>query len=228
MKEYKPLRIHRSYAFSGAWAWYCRDCRMGGWRSTPGGAGDTARKHWRCEHGGGCHVTAKPFRGVRLPEHWAAEDEYIRTNSKVATPESLARRRRIIERTGPDIYPLHLLDSGILARADGATRPGRWIPVGPPGSPRPIGWLESRAWYEWHYFRGVDPQSRREAIPTAIRAAVVERDWPWCQICGGLVALGEQHLDHIKPRSLGGRDVVANLRLAHDLCNIRRGAPVDG
>ena len=71
--------------------------------------------------------------------------------------------------------------------------------------------------------RGNDPGQSRPPIPPRVKAAVLERDWPNCQICGGLIALGEQHLDHIKPFSMGGEDTVENLRLTHDLCNMRRG-----
>lgn len=88
--------------------------------------------------------------------------------------------------------------------------------------------MTSRAWVEWYWLRGRDPEAVRENIPRAVAQAVLERDWPYCQICGGLIALGEQHIDHIYPYSLGGPPTLANLRLTHDLCNIAKGAKVDG
>lgn len=64
----------------------------------------------------------------------------------------------------------------------------------------------------------------RPRIPVKVAHAVIERDWPNCQLCGGLIALGEQHFDHVTPYSAGGKETETNLQLAHDLCNIRKGA----
>lgn len=112
----------------------------------------------------------------------------------------------------------------MVQEADQDAKPERWNPIGAPDSARPLAWLDRRAWWEWSWIRGVDPTAARPAIPKQVKAAVLARDWPNCQLCGGLIGLGEQHLDHIKPYSLGGLDTVENLRLTHDLCNIRRGA----
>lgn len=163
--------------------------------------------------------------GARTEQVWSDETDFILAESHVATAKTLLRRRHLIERRG-DTWPLHLLGNpiGVVRDAD-ARKPERWNPVGPPGD-RPLGWMERRAWWEWHWFRGIDPMKTREPIPLSVKAAVIERDWPYCQICGGRVALGEQHLDHIVPYSHGGPSSVANLRLTHDLCNIRRGARV--
>jgi hypothetical protein len=55
------------------------------------------------------------------------------------------------------------------------------------------------------------------------RAAIFERDAWMCGICGLPVAPEDASLDHIVPVSLGGPHTATNLRLAHTLCNSRRG-----
>ena len=163
----------------------------------------------------------------RTEEVWAAEHAYILKHSLVATEATLAKRRRIIEKRGGKAMPLHLMDLDIIYEADEDEKPEQWWTVGLPGS-QPLGWLQRRAWTEWYWLRGRDPEAARPSIPLSVGRAVIERDWPCCQICGGLIALGEHHLDHIYPYSLGGPATVANLLLTHDLCNIAKGAKVDG
>lgn len=87
--------------------------------------------------------------------------------------------------------------------------------------------IPSRAWYEWHWQRGIDPDSRRTAIPVWIRETVIDRDGDVCQICYDVVEPGDLHLDHIKPWSKGGEHSVANLRVTHSLCNMRKAARYD-
>lgn len=107
--------------------------------------------------------------------------------------------------------------------------PSKWRYFGPDDSPYPLASMISRGWFEWQWARGIDPtEEHRERIPEHVGATVIERDWPFCQLCGGRIALGEHHLDHIIPWSHGGKNTVENLRLAHDICNMRRGAPSDG
>lgn len=55
------------------------------------------------------------------------------------------------------------------------------------------------------------------------REAIFERDGWLCGICGEPVEAGDATLDHIVPISLGGADESSNVRLAHSLCNSRRG-----
>ena len=161
----------------------------------------------------------------RTEEVWSAEAAFILSESLVATPRTVQRRRRIIERSGSLAFPLHLMQNAqqIIWDADEDEKPERTFPVGSPDSAHPLAWLDRRAWWEWHWIRGVDPTANREAIPLRVKAAVVARDWPNCQLCGGQIALGEQHLDHIVHYSRGGEASVANLRLTHDLCNMQRG-----
>lgn len=60
---------------------------------------------------------------------------------------------------------------------------------------------------------------------------LMARDGTHCQICGGLLSRRVQDpthdlyitFDHILPRSSGGLDELANLRLAHQACNRARG-----
>lgn len=160
---------------------------------------------------------------------WAAEAEYILAESQVATPEAVARRRRFIERyRGGHPYPLQFMDIEVVWNADLPEKPPSERYIGHPDDPRPLAVIPNRAYSEWFWFRGRDPHENRPRIPDYIKRAVIERDWPWCQICGGLVALGEHHLDHIHPYSQGGPASVENLQLTHDLCNIRKGARIDG
>lgn len=73
------------------------------------------------------------------------------------------------------------------------------------------------------------PKRRRaERLRNAKRApinreAIFERDGWLCGICGEPVAVGDATLDHIVPISLGGSHEPSNVRLAHSLCNSRRG-----
>jgi len=56
------------------------------------------------------------------------------------------------------------------------------------------------------------------------RELVFERDEWICGICGERVVPGDATLDHVVPVALGGAHTVANLRLAHAICNSRRQA----
>lgn len=53
--------------------------------------------------------------------------------------------------------------------------------------------------------------------------AVYERDHEICGICGEHVEPADISVDHIAPLSLGGQHTWENVRLAHLLCNVRRG-----
>ena len=149
---------------------------------------------------------------------WAAEADLILSTSIVATERTVARRRHLIEKSGGQTWPLHLMRDPqlIIFMADDDRKPKMWLDFGLCAMP-------SRAWYEWFWFRGREPKAPRTKIPSRVARGVVERDWPECQICGGTVGLNEHHLDHIIPWSLGGPDSIENLRLTHDLCNMARG-----
>ena len=83
--------------------------------------------------------------------------------------------------------------------------------------------MRSRAFMEWFWYRGVDPDSRRKSIPKWMRDTVIERDAGICQLCGDPVADDDVHIDHITPVSLGGRNEINNLQVAHSTCNLRKG-----
>lgn len=105
------------------------------------------------------------------------------------------------------------------------TPPPRWKYFGPPGSPRPLAAMESRAWLEWRWARGLGINNRSK-IPARIREAVLARDGLICQLCNEPVEPDDVHLDHIHPVSKGGQDTISNLQVTHSRCNIRKGARV--
>lgn len=105
-------------------------------------------------------------------------------------------------------------------------KPDRYLLFGPPGSPRPIAMMESRAWWEWHWQRGIDPDRVRPGLGAGVRAAVIERDGYLCRLCWGEVEPDDIHIDHIHPVSLGGSDDLDNLQVAHSRCNLRKGARI--
>ena len=150
---------------------------------------------------------------------------FIPAPPSVITEASWRERDRLAGKFYPQIMDLlafgedHLID--ILIDVEGDEKPPREFRV--------IGaMLQSRSWLEWHLFRGIAPAARRPSILPALRAMVIERDGHVCQICHGAVEPGDIHLDHIKPVSRGGPTTFANLRVAHSLCNIRKGARFDG
>lgn len=62
---------------------------------------------------------------------------------------------------------------------------------------------------------------------------VIDRDGVCCRLCGDPVDLRLKHpdpmsksMDHVVPLSRGGRHELANVQLAHLVCNMRKGARV--
>lgn len=51
---------------------------------------------------------------------------------------------------------------------------------------------------------------------------LLERDGPWCCLCG-LPLDDDQTFDHLRPVSLGGEHRKYNLGLAHERCNKSKG-----
>ena len=129
-----------------------------------------------------------------------------------------------------EAYPLERLpretQERIAAQVAAPEPPARWYPVGAPDSHRPLAWLPSRGFYEWHWARGMDPDSARTPLPSGMRQRVIDRDGYVCQLCGGDVEPTDVHIDHIVPYSKGGPNTLANLQVAHSRCNIRKGARV--
>ena len=65
-----------------------------------------------------------------------------------------------------------------------------------------------------------------------LRLRLRERDGDLCWICGKAMVFGTRKnkpdvasIDHIVPKVHGGPTTMANLKLAHRLCNNRRGSP---
>lgn len=106
--------------------------------------------------------------------------------------------------------------------------PERWRAYGGSDTGRPIAWMESRAWYEWHWQRGRYPGEERQSLAPKLRRAVIERDGYVCGLCGGEVEPTDVHIDHIVPVFHGGLDRLDNLQVAHSLCNLRKGRRLDG
>jgi HNH endonuclease len=138
----------------------------------------------------------------------------------------MSPRRRQNRREG--ITPLSELpedfQSRIQAQVDAPEPPSKWISVG--GSPRPIAWLPSRGWWEWHWQRGIFSDEKRSSLPPKRRRAVIARDGYVCGICVLPVEPTDVHIDHIFPVALGGGDDLSNLRVTHSRCNIAKGAKV--
>lgn len=79
---------------------------------------------------------------------------------------------------------------------------------------------ERRAWvFVSHSIRtpamGAEQKRRR-------RKALIALYGPHCWLCNREIVGEEPTIDHVVPRALGGSHALANLRLAHALCNRRR------
>jgi len=120
-------------------------------------------------------------------------------------------------------YPLEKLPEDMQARiAEEVAQPKppkRWLRS-------ELAEMESRAWWEWHWQRGIDPDRRRRPLAPDLRQAIIKRDGLVCGICGNEVPADDVHIDHIQPVSRGGTDHPDNLQVAHSRCNIAKGARV--
>jgi hypothetical protein len=56
-----------------------------------------------------------------------------------------------------------------------------------------------------------------------LRVRIIERDKQTCYMCKRKLAIEEITLDHVRPRSRGGDDSEANLKVACEPCNNRKG-----
>lgn len=60
------------------------------------------------------------------------------------------------------------------------------------------------------------------------RERVLSRDGYVCYLCGLKIDQGEESIDHVIPKALGGHNGMGNLRAAHKVCNHRKGdMPLD-
>jgi len=60
----------------------------------------------------------------------------------------------------------------------------------------------------------------RQSIPVSVRTKVLNRDKSTCQLCGSKAPHVTLHIDHIKPVSKGGTNVISNLQVLCDRCNL--------
>lgn len=58
---------------------------------------------------------------------------------------------------------------------------------------------------------------------TAMRVHIIERDNSTCYMCHRKLPFSEVTLEHVIPRSRGGRTVESNLKVACEPCNNRKG-----
>ena len=102
--------------------------------------------------------------------------------------------------------------------------PDRWLTFHDERG-RPYAQIPSRAWFEWHWQRGLYPgDNEGRRLPSHIREAVIARDGMVCGLCGGAVESRQDiHIDHIHPYSLGGSSDPDNLQVTHAVCNMQKG-----
>ncbi len=78
--------------------------------------------------------------------------------------------------------------------------------------------------------RAADANARRRAslytdvLEDVSRDEIRERDNEMCHICGEWVSVHEMSLDHVTPLARGGTHTKDNIRLAHKVCNSKKGA----
>lgn len=78
--------------------------------------------------------------------------------------------------------------------------------------------------------RQADYNARRRAsfytdrLEAVSRDEIAERDNHLCHICGEWVSAHDMTLDHVKPLARGGAHTKDNIKLAHKVCNSRKGA----
>ncbi len=168
-------------------------------------------------------------RTARRPAPPLDYRDFIPGQPSVITLASWYKRNELIARHYPEACDLmtfdedHLMD--VLLEVEMDAKPRFWFYHGFPEDRAPIAMFgPRRAWVEWFLFRGRYPRERREGISPGLRTMVLERDGYLCQICMTPVDPTDVHLDHIKPYSLGGPTNLANLRVTHSVCNMRKGA----
>lgn len=78
--------------------------------------------------------------------------------------------------------------------------------------------------------RQADRNARRRAEKWGVRAVdirfedIAERDGQLCYLCGKEVSVHEASFEHVVPLCEGGSHTPENVRLAHRLCNSRKGS----
>lgn len=65
---------------------------------------------------------------------------------------------------------------------------------------------------------------RKNRVEKVDYSAIWERDQGICHICGGPVESSDVHYDHVIALVNGGAHSMDNIKVAHSLCNMRKGA----
>jgi 5-methylcytosine-specific restriction endonuclease McrA len=83
--------------------------------------------------------------------------------------------------------------------------------------------------------RKADKNARRRArafgateVEEIDSSFVRQRDNSLCHLCGKWVDVGEMSLDHVVPLAKGGQHTLNNVKLAHKVCNSRKGDKLMG
>lgn len=74
--------------------------------------------------------------------------------------------------------------------------------------------------------RELSKRLARPSFSDEFRRNLWERDGRTCYLCHKEILDWDgstMHIDHVRPRSQGGSDEVHNLRIAHPMCNLRKG-----
>jgi len=82
----------------------------------------------------------------------------------------------------------------------------------------------------WHCRRSGNGMRRVKdgaAVDAVDFRRIIERDGWTCHICKQPIEPGSHHFDHVAPLSLGGSHTEDNIRLAHAVCNRRKGNRVE-
>jgi 5-methylcytosine-specific restriction endonuclease McrA len=78
------------------------------------------------------------------------------------------------------------------------------------------------------FLAAISKGKHRKGAGGRLRKLVAERELEafgglYCYCCGSAVSRGSATIEHILPKSLGGRDVLDNMALSHETCNKARG-----
>ena len=78
------------------------------------------------------------------------------------------------------------------------------------------------------FLAAVAKGKHRKGLGNRLRKLIAEREREafgglYCYCCGMAVSLTSSTVEHILPRSLGGKDVMENFALSHEACNKERG-----
>ncbi len=84
-------------------------------------------------------------------------------------------------------------------------------------------------WHEKHPYVKREQSMRKHArlygvlVETVNYERILERDGLVCHICHGIVTLNDMQFDHVIPPSRGGSHTFDNIKVAHSVCNVRKG-----